>query len=140
MSTTISHQEGDAMAVPPPPYPNDLSGLPAILEWVRGWLTPLFTGGILGMAVLGGRKLQIVQDHSDTLARHAVEIENLRKAQNDANIRIAELPNREDLRDLGNTMHGQIQAAVSQMQSQIQGAVSQIGQMIAANHRDGHNH
>lgn len=112
------------MPAPPPSDPSDLSGIAGFLELIRGWLTPLFTGGILGVAYWTGRKVQGVEgsqtDHTKTLARHEIEIENLRKAQNDTNIRIAELPTRTDLRDLG-----------QMMQVQIQGAVSQIGQMLA---------
>jgi hypothetical protein len=111
-----------------PPDPADFSSLGSIIELIRGWLTPLFTGGILGLAYWSGRKVQGVEssqtDHSKVLARHEIEIENLRKAQNDTNIRIAELPTRTDLRDLG-----------QMMQVQIQAAVSQIGQMLAARDR-----
>lgn len=113
------------MAASPAPDPSDISGIAAFIELIRGWLTPLFTGGILGLAYFSGRKVQSVEgsqtDHGKVLARHEVEIENLRKAQNDTNVRIAELPTRTDLRDLGQTMQVQIQAAVSQ-----------IGQMLAA--------
>lgn len=123
-------------AAPVTPDPNDWSGVASILGWLPNWITTLFTGGFLGIAFWSGRKVQAVEgkqnDHTEILARHAAEIENLRKAQNDANITIAKLPTRDDLRDLGQTMQAQTQA-------QIQAAVSQIGQMIASGYRDMHH-
>ena len=103
--------------------PDELSSLSTMIAWLKDNSSVIFGGGLLAAIVRGTMQVSdytnIQRDHATKIALHDVHLEKLDVRVLSTELKVAELPTKDDLRDMGEAIRGEVRSGFGQLSTML---------------------